>query len=111
MSNVPVGPPGPSVYPSAGYETAERVSNVLHVVSYLVVIVGVIHAVLVVIAGSKVAEPWFIGGYKVEEDSTSILLSVAVALSILVFTAAGWALLQGARLVVRYVGARPMIAE
>ena len=108
MSNVnpPVQP-----YAGAGYETAERVSNILNILSYLVVLVGVINAVLVLIVGFNVSEPWMVGGYKIEDDWESIVLSLFAAGAVLVWPAVGWALIQSVRLVVRYVGGRPMIAE
>lgn len=104
--NPPVQP-----YAGAGYETAERVSNILNILSYLVVLVGVINAVLVLIAGFNVSEPWMVGGYKIEDDWESIVLSLFAAGAVLVWAAVGWALIQSVRLVVRYVGGRPMIAE
>jgi hypothetical protein len=92
-------------------ETALRVSRILNTLSWLVVLVGVVNAIAVVIAGYNVVEPWAIGGYVVDEDWKSVLGSFLLAGGILVVTAVQWALIQAARLVVRYVGDRPVLPE
>ena len=99
-----------SVEPS-GYETAERTSSILNVLSWLVILVGVINAVIVLIAGFNAAEPWTVGGYVVDEDWKTVSLGIFGAVAVLLYTGVVWALIQSVRLVVRYVGGRPMLPE
>lgn len=96
---------------SAGYETAERISNVLNVLSWLVILVGVVNAVLVLIAGFNAAEPWTVGGYAVDDDWKSVSLGVFGAAAVLLYAGVVWSLIQAVRLVVRYVGGRPLLPE
>jgi uncharacterized membrane protein len=83
--------------------TGKTVSDILQVLSWLVLIVGGVAGAAALFAGFDVQEPWSANGYPVTDEWMSIGLGFLSAALIAVYTAVVWALIQAVRLVVRYV--------